>query len=125
MAQNVFSKIKSIFGKKDELAGLTEEQKAQLKRVETERRFELIAASRLRKLEEKLAPKQKKTASEMFAEIKQFREANLKIRAERMKIVENAKIKYKGIEEMRKSRNMITPRTEKRKPFTPTRLKRL
>jgi len=127
MVKNVFGKIKSLFNKvrRDELAGLTEEQKGQLENIERQRRFELIAANRLRKLEEKLSPKPKKTASDVFAEIKKFRETNLRRRAERISRVETAKKKFKSIEEMRKERNKITPRTEKRKPFTTTRLGRL
>ncbi len=123
----IFNKIKTAFGRinRDELEGLSSEDRIKLDRVIKERRFELIARKRLRSLENKFAPKEKKTTSEIFADIKQFREKNLKNRKERMARVEDRKKRFKAMEERRKSGRKIMPGSEKRKPFTPTRLGRL
>jgi hypothetical protein len=122
----ILDKIKGI-GKrfrKDELEGFTKEEKERLNTVIKERKLELIARSRLRRLEEKLEPKPKKKMKEVFEEIKTFRHANLRRREEQLKRTEARKKRFKEIESKRRGRD-LTPKTGSRKPFQPTRLKRI
>lgn len=67
----------------DDTAGMTAEQKRMLDKVILERKLELIAEKRLRALEKKYAPKEKKSASDTFAKIKAYRQKNLARRKQR------------------------------------------
>lgn len=125
MATGILGRLRKSISKfrKDDLAEFSSEEREKLETVLRERKLELIAKSRLQKLEDKLTPKPKKKMKEVFAEIKTFREANLKRRAEQLARTEGRKKRFKEIEEKRIEKGKLIPTKGKiRKPFTPTRL---
>lgn len=100
-----FKKIKTRVVEGD-MGDFSEEEKKQLQAMIRQRKLELVAQSKLRSLEEKYAPKEKKKMSEVFANVKQFRMENLRKRQERMKMLEDKKKKFKNLEERRKSQSI-------------------
>ncbi len=100
--KKIFNKLKA-FLTGDDTEKFNARQKAELDKMLKEREMELIAQKKLRKLENKYSPKEKRSASDVFSQIKSYRQKNLSNRQDRFKRTEQRKKKYTNIENNRKS----------------------
>jgi hypothetical protein len=97
--------IKNLVGKfrstafNDDEGSLSKKDKFELEKMIKERRLELIAQKKLRDLEKRYAPENKKNMSDVFENIKKYRQENLSKRQQRMSINEEKKRRYEQIEE--------------------------
>ena len=87
----------------DETKDFSPREKAELDKMLKQRKLELVAQKKLRNLEKKYEPKEKRKASDVFQEIKSYRQKNLSNRDSRIKRNDQAKKRYLNIEQNRKS----------------------
>jgi len=98
----VFNKLKALFSG-DDTSDFSEVEKAELNQMLKQRKMELVAQKKLRDLERKYAPKEKKSASDTFSKIKEYRQKNLARTQSRLNTNKQNKQKFKQIEMNRKT----------------------
>lgn len=111
MAKKKFiSKLKAFLSG-DETADFSSREKAELDKMLKQRKMELVAQKKLRDLEKKFEPKEKRKASDVFSQIKSYRQKNLNNRQQRLQRTTQAKNRFKDIERKRKS-GRKTPKSD-------------